>query len=155
MQKHVPPKTKGPRISPGPARFNQALSWLGRGRSRRLVLLFVFPLHFRALYRRIRRRSRRRHALRRRRGVLLRLDWRLGRRSRRRRHAFRRHRSIFLRLDACIRRWFFFRAALTELGAVAFVVSVGADVTGPLSLFFFSGGGVAPSVIRDEGVVLG
>ena len=57
---------------------------------------------------------------------------------------------------------FLTRAALTEPGAVAFVVSVGAEVTGPLSLFgFFSGfsgagaGGVAPSVIPDEGGLLG
>ena len=46
---------------------------------------------------------------------------------------------------------FFTRAALSELGAIAFVV--GAEVTGPLSLFFFSGGGVAPSVIPDGGGV--
>ena len=50
---------------------------------------------------------------------------------------------------------FFTRAALAELGAVAFVVSVGAEVTGPLSLFgFFSGAGalgVVPSVIPDGG----
>jgi len=47
---------------------------------------------------------------------------------------------------------FFTRAALSELGVIAFVV--GAEVTGPLSLFFFSGGGVAPSVIPDGGGVL-
>src|SRR5205807_2142081 len=47
---------------------------------------------------------------------------------------------------------FFTRAALSELGVIAFVV--GAEVTGPLSLFFFSGGGVAPSVIPVGGGVL-
>lgn len=53
---------------------------------------------------------------------------------------------------------FFTWVALAELGAVALDVSVGAEVTGPLSLFgFFSGAGafgVVSSVIPDEGELL-
>ena len=161
-------RTKRPRISPGPALFNQALSCLRRGRSRGLVLLFVFPVLFRAFYGRIRRRSRRRYALRgggacfsgfigasvvgpgggaTRSGGIGAFFCGLIRAS----GAFS---GFGASTGAVASAGFFTRAAFSEVGAVAFVVSVGAEVTGPLSFFFFSGGGVASSVIPDEGGVL-